>query len=87
MRSSGTLNMPAAAATDTADSPPLQLHHGTADTEVPIALSRAQYAASQAAGEIVELYEYPDGDHNLSVDFFQAMVRSIGFFEKYVKGE
>jgi dipeptidyl aminopeptidase/acylaminoacyl peptidase len=64
---------------------PIQLHHGTADTNVTIELSRHLNEVLKNAGKTVELYEYPGGDHNLaSPDFSPAMERSITFFKKYL---
>lgn len=66
---------------------PIQLHHGTADTSVPLAASETLYEEMLAAGEPVELYTYQGSDHNISAGFGLAMQRSIEFFNKYVKGE
>jgi dipeptidyl aminopeptidase/acylaminoacyl peptidase len=65
---------------------PLQLHHGTADTSVPIAASEMLQSQMEAAGLPSELYIYEADDHNLSVYFTAAMQRSIVFFNQYVKG-
>ncbi len=65
---------------------PLQLHHGTADTSVPVAASEYLQAELETAERYSELYVYPGDDHNLSVAFTAAMQRSIEFFNKYVKG-
>ncbi|GIV78432.1 MAG: hypothetical protein KatS3mg050_2826 [Litorilinea sp.] len=65
---------------------PVQLHHGTADTSVPIAFSETLYNQILAAGGVVEFYSYPGDNHNLSVNFNTAMARSIAFFDTYVKG-
>ncbi len=65
---------------------PLQLHHDTADSEVPLAASQYLYQAMQAAGKPVEMYTYPGDDHNLTQSFGLAMQRTIEFFDKYVKG-
>ena len=65
---------------------PLQLHHDTADSEVPLAASQYLYQAMQDAGKSVELYTYPGNDHNLTQSFGLAMQRTIEFFDKYVKG-
>ncbi|HZY42197.1 MAG TPA: dienelactone hydrolase family protein, partial [Anaerolineae bacterium] len=65
---------------------PLQLHHGTADTSVPLAASQLLYQQMQAAGEPVEFYVYDGADHNLTAGFSLAMQRTIDFFDKYVKG-
>jgi dipeptidyl aminopeptidase/acylaminoacyl peptidase len=65
---------------------PLQLHHGTADVEVPLAFTQDLYARVQQAGIPVEYYEYPADDHNLSKNLTTALNRSVAFFDKYVKG-
>ncbi len=64
---------------------PLQLHHGTADTEVPLEFSEKLAADIQAAGGKVELYTYPKNDHNLSQSFDLAMDRTIEFYNRYLK--
>ena len=66
---------------------PLQLHHGTADTEVPLQFSETLYDEVQAVGGTVELYVYPGADHNLAAPFSLAMQRTIEFFNRYLKGE
>jgi len=65
---------------------PLQLHHGTSDTEVPFAFSQSLSEQSMQSGEIVEYYQYPDDNHNLSNYFNLAMKRTIQFFDQYLKG-
>lgn len=66
---------------------PLQIHHGTADTIVPIEFSRILAQQIEDAGGIVEYYEWPGADHNLSQSFNAAMRESLRFFDEYVKGE
>jgi dipeptidyl aminopeptidase/acylaminoacyl peptidase len=66
---------------------PLQLHHGTADEEVPLEFSQALYQELSDAGKTVELYTYPGDNHNLSNYFNLAMNRTIEFFDRYLKGE
>ena len=67
---------------------PLQLHHGTKDTEVPYQFSVELDDAVKAAGKTVEFYTYPGADHNLlNADFTNAIYRTIKFFDQYVKGE
>lgn len=66
---------------------PLQLHHGTADTDVPVEFSSNLQAQAQTE-QIpmpVEYYEYPGDNHNLPKSFSTAMQRSVAFFDKYVK--
>jgi fermentation-respiration switch protein FrsA (DUF1100 family) len=65
---------------------PIQLHHGTADTSVPIEFSEILQQQIQDAGGIVEYYVYEGDDHNIASSFGTAMQRSIAFFDKYVKG-
>jgi dipeptidyl aminopeptidase/acylaminoacyl peptidase len=65
---------------------PLQLHHGTTDAEVPFEFSQKLYDQVKQVGKIVEFYSYKDDNHNISVNFSQAMQRSIQFFNKYLKG-
>ncbi len=65
---------------------PLQLHHGTADSEVPLSFSQALYDEILKAGKTAELYTYPGDNHNLSTNFNTAMQRTVAFFDKYVKG-
>lgn len=66
---------------------PLQLHHGTADTDVPVEFSSNLYQQAQTTKVPmpVEYYEYPGDNHNLSKSFNAAMQRSIVFFDKHVK--
>ena len=66
-------------------SAPIQLHHDTADAEVPLAFSQTLDSELVTAGKNVELYTYPGNDHNLSLSFALAMQRSIAFFNRYVK--
>jgi len=65
---------------------PVQLHHGTADTSVPVEYSVTLEAQIQAVGKLVELFTYEGDNHNISASFSTAMARSIQFFDTYVKG-
>lgn len=65
---------------------PIQLHHGTTDTSVPVEFSETLYEQMQAGGQLVELYVYEGDNHNISTNFGTAMARSIQFFDTYVKG-
>jgi fermentation-respiration switch protein FrsA (DUF1100 family) len=64
---------------------PIQIHHGTADTSVPIEFSETLYRQLEEAQKPAELYTYKGDDHNLSKSFATAMQRSVEFFDKYVK--
>lgn len=64
---------------------PLQLHHGTADTSVPVAFSEKLAEQMRQAGKDAELYTYPGDDHNISQNFSLAMERSVAFFDRYLK--
>jgi dipeptidyl aminopeptidase/acylaminoacyl peptidase len=64
---------------------PIQIHHGTSDTSVPVEFSETLYGQLEEAKKPAELYTYKGDNHNLSVNFATAMSRSIEFFDKYVK--
>jgi len=66
---------------------PVQLHHGTADADVPLAFSELLNQEILDAGGSVEIYTYEGDDHNLSGYFSTAMQRSIAFFDTHVKGQ
>ncbi len=66
---------------------PLQLHHGTADEEVPIASSKLLNTEMEQATRPIEFYIYEGDNHNLANNFNLAMERSIKFFDTYVKGK
>jgi dipeptidyl aminopeptidase/acylaminoacyl peptidase len=64
---------------------PIQLHHGTADTEVPLQFSQTLANDLHAANKPVELYTYAGADHNIAQGFTLAMARSVAFFNRYLK--
>jgi len=65
---------------------PVQLNHGEADEEVPVAFSQSLYDKLKKAGKTIEFYTYPGADHNISEPSFSvAMDRSLNFFDKYLK--
>jgi dipeptidyl aminopeptidase/acylaminoacyl peptidase len=64
---------------------PIQLHQGTADTEVPLKFSQTLANDLRAAGKPVELYTYAGADHNIAQGFTLAMARSVAFFNRYLK--
>lgn len=64
---------------------PVQIHHGTADEEVPLLFSERLDEALQKANKKVELYTYEGNDHNISTSFNLAMDRSVKFMDEYLK--
>jgi dipeptidyl aminopeptidase/acylaminoacyl peptidase len=64
---------------------PLQLHHGTSDSSVPVEFSQNLYQQMLQSGLPVEYYEYPGDNHNLSNYFSLAMERTLVFFEQNLK--
>ncbi len=66
---------------------PVQIHHGTADTSVPVEFSRNLEKQLQAVGKTVEYYEYNGDDHNLAGNLNNALLKSVQFFDTYVKGQ
>ena len=64
---------------------PIQLHHGTADTDVPLEFSEILYYELLDAGQYVEFYKYDGDNHNISNYFSLAMQRTIEFFDRSLK--
>ena len=64
---------------------PVQLHHGTADTTVPVEFSQKLHQQLQEADRESQLFIYEGDDHNLSENFTVAMQRSVAFFDKFLK--
>lgn len=64
---------------------PLQLHHGTRDSDVPVQFSEMLAEQVSAAGGDMELYIYEGDNHNLTNYFNLAMDRSIAFFDAVLK--
>lgn len=64
---------------------PIQLHHGDADTSVPIQFSQDLYQQMTLAGLPVEYYVYPGDDHNLAKYFTTAMTRTLEFYDQHLK--
>ncbi len=64
---------------------PIQLHHGTSDSSVPVEFSRKLEEKMKSAGKTVEYYEYPGDDHDITENFSVASQRSVEFFDKYLK--
>lgn len=65
---------------------PLQLHHGTADTSVPVEFSEILFEEVQTAGIPVQLHLYDGDNHNIAFNWGTAMQRSIDFFDAQLKG-
>jgi dipeptidyl aminopeptidase/acylaminoacyl peptidase len=64
---------------------PVQLHHGTNDTDVPVAFSEKLFFEMLALDKYVEFYKYEGDNHNISNYFNLAMQRSIEFFDRTLK--
>lgn len=64
---------------------PIQLHHGTADSSVPVEFSQKLHDQLQAAGKSSELFIYNGDDHNLSKNLSTALQRSVEFFDSHIK--
>ena len=64
---------------------PVQLHHGTADHEVPLQMSITLDRQIQEAGGVSELHTYPGDDHNIAANVGLALARSVAFFDRFVK--
>jgi dipeptidyl aminopeptidase/acylaminoacyl peptidase len=65
----------------------VQIHHGTADTSVPVEFSNELHEDLQKIGKTSELYIYEGDDHNIAANLGVALDRSVAFFDKYVKDE
>ncbi|MBP9690753.1 alpha/beta fold hydrolase [Candidatus Woesebacteria bacterium] len=66
---------------------PLQIHHGTADSSVPVAFSEQLDERLKNARQESELFIYEGDDHNISAHLRIALERSVAFFDEHVKGE
>jgi dipeptidyl aminopeptidase/acylaminoacyl peptidase len=64
---------------------PIQLHHGTADEDVPIFFSETLAQQVRDAGKVAELYLYPGDNHNIANYFSQAMINTVAFYDQYLK--
>lgn len=64
---------------------PIQLHHGTADSSVPLEFSQKLNDQLKAEGKEVEIYTYEGDDHNLANNLGLALQRSVEFFNKHLK--
>ncbi len=64
---------------------PLQLQQSTSDSMVSYRNSAELFRALRAVRLPVELYSYQNDDHNLDANGTLALVRSLYFFDRYVK--
>jgi len=64
---------------------PLQLHHGTADEDVPLEFSIRLAERVRAYGKTADLYTYEGDNHNIAANFYTAMNRTIEFFDLILK--
>ncbi len=64
---------------------PIELHHATGDTSVPVEFSQILYEQAQEAGVPIGLYVYQGDNHNISANFATAMARSVAFFDRWLK--
>lgn len=63
---------------------PVQVHHGTADTVTPVEWSRTTVDALRAAGQSVELFEYPGEGHRVDEAWGTMARRITGFLDEHV---
>ncbi|WP_104991803.1 S9 family peptidase [Deinococcus sp. NW-56] len=63
---------------------PLQLHHGTADEDVPYSFQQALADDLREAGQSFTAYRYEGDDHNLSQNLGLALRRSVAFFQEHL---
>jgi len=53
---------------------------------VPLQFSEALAQQLTADGKNAQLFTYAGSDHNIAQGFTVAMARSVGFFDRYLKG-
>lgn len=64
---------------------PVQLHHGTVDSSVPVEMSESLRDRMEEVNKEVELYVYQGDDHNISANLSVALSRSVEFFDRFLK--
>ena len=64
---------------------PVQIHHGTADTSVPVEFSVTLFDQIKDVNGTAEIYTYLGDDHNISQNLTQALNRSVAYFDTYLK--
>ncbi len=65
-------------------SPPVLLHHGTADDTCPLAWSRATVRALRQAGANGSLITYPGEGHTMYGQWPRSMTRTTAFFDRHL---
>jgi predicted esterase len=66
----------------------IQLDQATDDQTVSIEYSRNLNMLLNATSVVHEFNEFPSGGHNISgVNFTEAMNKTVGFFDTYLKGK
>ena len=65
---------------------PVQIHHGTGDTSVPYEFSVTLEEQISAVGQSAELILYQNDDHNIAQNRENALITSVVFFDRHVKG-
>lgn len=65
---------------------PIQIHHGTADRDVPVILSTILDEEIRAVGGQSQLIVYEGDDHNISRNLNDALLLSFVYFDEHVKG-
>ena len=64
---------------------PIQIQAATTDEEVPFAFSQTLADELKAANRTYEFFSYPGDNHNMSNNLAIALLRSVAWFDKYVK--
>lgn len=64
---------------------PIQFHHGTKDSSVPVEASQYVEPILSEAGKSGGIFIYPGDDHDITNNFGIAIQRSVEFFDKYLK--
>ena len=66
---------------------PVQIHHGTADTAVPLSFSEKIYETLKRFKKPVEFFVYDGEKHEFINNWPMAAARALQFFDKYVKDQ
>jgi dipeptidyl aminopeptidase/acylaminoacyl peptidase len=66
-------------------STPIQIHHGTGDSDVPFEWSDELHQKLTNAGKTIEYYTYEDAPHEFIADWPIVMRRTTAFFDEHLK--